>query len=220
MKKKFAPQSAAVRPAAHECFRSSVDEGGFFNLRASIGLFVFLAGLFLALFATANSLQLAFDTSASQPTEAKASVLLGGSIGIPFSETWTFTGNLNTARDAHTATLLANGMVLVVGGVDIGSVSSPSAEVYDPASGTWAVTGSLNHERFYHTATLLPDGKVLVAGGYNRINKIIESVELYDPATGSWTLVNELNTARFTHTATLLPDGMVLVAGGFGGSGT
>jgi len=165
MKKKFAPQSAAVRPAARECFRSSVDEGGLFNLRASIGLFVFLAGLFLALFATANSLQLAFDTSANQPTEAKASVLLGGSIGIPFSETWTFTGSLNTARDAHTATLLANGMVLVVGGVDIGSVSSPSAEVYDPASGTWAVTGSLNHERFYHTATLLPDGRILVAGG-------------------------------------------------------
>ena len=142
MKKKFAPQSAAVRPAARECFRSSVDEGGFFNLRASIGLFVFLAGLLLALFATANSLQLAFDTSANQPTEAKASVLLGGGIGIPFSETWTFTGSLNTARDAHTATLLANGMVLVVGGVDIGSVSSPSAEVYDPASGTCAVVDS------------------------------------------------------------------------------
>src|SRR5947208_3660518 len=180
MKKKFAPQSATARPPARECFRSSVDEGGFFNLRASIGLFVFLTGLFPALFAMANSLQLAFDTSANRSTEAKASVLLGGSIGIPFSETWTFTGSLNTARDAHTATLLANGMVLVAGGVDIGSVSSPSAEVYDPASGTWTVTASLNHERFYHTATMLPDAKQLIAGGDRTNDADLASAELDD----------------------------------------
>ena len=36
----------------------------------------------------------------------------------PNSGTWTTTGSLNTARYAHTATLLRNGMVLVAGGLD------------------------------------------------------------------------------------------------------
>src|SRR6187402_606705 len=46
---------------------------------------------------------------------------------------WMFTGNLNTARDSHTATLLPNGVILVAGG--FGPVRA-SAELYDPVSGT------------------------------------------------------------------------------------
>ena len=38
----------------------------------------------------------------------------------PTSGTWTLTGSLDTARYAHTATLLPNGMVLVAGGIDSG----------------------------------------------------------------------------------------------------
>ena len=36
----------------------------------------------------------------------------------PASGTWTATGDLNTARNLHTATLLPNGMVLVAAGAD------------------------------------------------------------------------------------------------------
>src|SRR4029077_19793845 len=70
------------------------------------------------------------------------------------------TGNLNTARFNHTASLLPNGKVLVAGGVDSNGDPSASAELYDPASGTWSVTGSLKTARQLHTATLLPNGKV------------------------------------------------------------
>jgi hypothetical protein len=83
---------------------------------------------------------------------------------------WTLTGSLNTARVAHTATLLPNGMVLVAGGFDTGLDAVGSAELYDPATGSWTVTGSLNTARYYHTATLLPNGMVLVAAGESSSN--------------------------------------------------
>jgi hypothetical protein len=76
---------------------------------------------------------------------------------------WIPTGNLNVPRHDPTATRLANGKVLVVGGWNGNELNS--AELYDPATGMWRVTGSLNTPRYLHTATLLPNGKVLVAGG-------------------------------------------------------
>jgi galactose oxidase-like protein/Kelch motif protein len=123
------------------------------------------------------------------------------------------TGNLNTQRTGHAATLLSNGKVLVGGGYD-GHSDLASAEVYDSANRTWAATGNLTARRDRHTATLLPNGKVLVAGGTGSFFEIT-SAELYDPATGTWTPTGNLNTGRYAHTATLLPDGKVLIAGGF-----
>ena len=66
---------------------------------------------------------------------------------------------------SHTATLLNNGKVLVVGGIDGEGTFHASAELYDPATGIWTITGSLAIGREYHTATLLPNGKVVIAGG-------------------------------------------------------
>jgi hypothetical protein len=131
------------------------------------------------------------------------------------------TGNLNTARYQHTATLLTDGRVLVAAGLDKREgydadrfYTTATAELYDPKSGTWTVTGSLHDARFQHTATLLPNGKVLVAGGNTVFNVALASAELYDPATGIWTPTGSLNIARFQHTAHLLPNGKVLVVAG------
>jgi N-acetylneuraminic acid mutarotase len=135
------------------------------------------------------------------------------------SASWVLTGNLNTARFGHTATLLANGKVLVVGGS--GTVRPyvlDSAELYDPATGAWSVTGHLNIARVTFTATLLPNGKVLVAGGGINdasVNGETDTAELYDPGTGIWSLTGKLTTIRSGHAATLLQNGKVLVAGGF-----
>jgi len=138
----------------------------------------------------------------------------------PATGTWTYTGNLNTARINHTATLLPNGKVLVAGGFrnvfDRNSLNS--SELYDPATGKWSSTGSLNTARDGQTATLLPNGKVLVAGGGYYANMVINpgnSAELYDTVAGTWSTTGNLNAARWDHTATLLPSGRVLVAGGF-----
>lgn len=134
---------------------------------------------------------------------------------------WIPTGSLNTARAGHTATLLTNGKVLVVGG-NSGSFNSntlDSAELYDPVNGTWSVTGSLKQSRSYHTATLLPNGLVLVAGGEvvsGQSFVLTRTAELYDPGAGEWRSTGDLNTGRDLHTATLLQNGNVLVAGGIG----
>src|SRR5262249_25207226 len=96
---------------------------------------------------------------------------------------WIPTGSLNISRDGHTATLLTDGKVLVVGGTNGNSSSNflNSAELYDPVTGTWSTTGSLNTPRYLHTATLLANGKVLVVGG----DIDGGSAELYDPTTGT-----------------------------------
>ncbi|MGH9840109.1 MAG: kelch repeat-containing protein, partial [Blastocatellia bacterium] len=159
---------------------------------------------------------------------ANGQVLVAGGYNPPFGDeffssaelydpatgTWSYTGNLNSAVGSHTATLLANGKVLVVGGC-CGPANNKKAELYDPATGTWSLTSNLNTERFAHTATLLPSGKVLVAGSntYTAAGPS-DSAELYDPATGTWSSTGNLNTARGGHTATLLANGQVLVAGG------
>jgi hypothetical protein len=88
------------------------------------------------------------------------------------------------ARFQHSATLLADGRVLVAGG---GRGDSPlrTAEIYDPFTGQWTPTANLLDARTFHTATLLPDGRVLVVGGINP-NGSMASAELYDPATSTW----------------------------------
>jgi N-acetylneuraminic acid mutarotase len=140
--------------------------------------------------------------------------------------TWTATGSMATARNSHTATLLASGKVLVAGGFNATatSLALTVSELYDPATATWTATGSLvSGVRYGHTATLLttgPDaGKVLVVGGYGAGSSTLASAELYDPLTGKWTASGSLAVARTIHTATLLPNGKVLVMGGLDSAG-
>ena len=141
------------------------------------------------------------------------------STAVATGTNWTATGSMNNARHRHSAVMLANGKVLIVGGTPTGA-SAPlaSAELYDPAAGTWATTGSMANPRVYHTATLLANGKVLVAGGYDG-SQSLASAELYDPATGTWTATGSMTNPRPIHTATLLTNGKVLVAGGYGRAG-
>ena len=118
--------------------------------------------------------------------------------------------SISQGRWAHTATLLEDGRVLIVGGHESASLKLASAEIYDPASQTWSSAGNMSDKRGEGlSATLLSDGRVLVFGETDE-----PTAEIYDPATNQWTLVGELSQARTAASATLLADGRVLVAGG------
>jgi hypothetical protein len=116
----------------------------------------------------------------------------------------------------HTATLLPDGRVLVVGGFDEDAFGLTSAEVWDPVTASFSPAGTLAEGHAQHTATLLPDGRVLIVGGYRRFQHYAETAEIWHPETESFAPADLLAATRYGHTATLLDDGRVLIAGGEG----
>jgi hypothetical protein len=116
-------------------------------------------------------------------------------------------------RAGHTATLLPDGKVLIVGGMRRNQDFYKSAEFYDPATGKFQPAGEMSIGRVGHIAVMLRSGKVLVAGGWVGAGGT-DSAELYDPATGNFALIAKMTARRGRPSATLLADGDVLIAGG------
>jgi hypothetical protein len=125
-------------------------------------------------------------------------------------------GAMLVARMGHSATLLPDDRVLIVGG-PIWRGERIAAEIYDPIARVSHRAAPSHDVRRSHTATRLLDGRVLVVGGTDMnatSSTSLASAELFDPRTGTWTPAHPLAFARDGHTAVLLRDGRVLVAGG------
>ena len=123
---------------------------------------------------------------------------------------------LPTLRYGQTATALADGRVLIAGGIDIRSGEPTAAAVlFDPRIGaTTAIQMQLAHSD--HAAVRLGDGRVLIVGGP-------EPAELFDPATETFQTTDappfpshregwRPPTSEATH-ALVLADRRVLVLG-------
>ncbi len=159
-------------------------------------------------------------------------LVMGGTLGFgsgapntsaqiydPETNSWAFARPIPTARTSYTATRLADGRVLVVGGMEgSGTVTaSGAAEIYDAASGQWSAVARMRTTRHSHTATLLPDGRVLFAGGSNAASVgggPVLTAEIYDPATDRWSDAGSISRPREGHAATLLGNGKALLSGG------
>lgn len=80
---------------------------------------------------------------------------------------------MEVGRWAHTATLLPDGTVLLVGG------GSSVAETYSPSDGSFSAIGLDESDRLGHTATLLKNGSVLIIGGFDYGKGPLTTAELY-----------------------------------------
>jgi len=131
------------------------------------------------------------------------------------------TGTGSTYRWRSSVTTLADGRVLIAGGMDSGGSLLNTAEIYDPSTGVFTPTaGTMSVARNEHRGVLLPSGKVLIVGGYQSLTPpgVTTTVgELFDPAGGgTFTPTSgSLSTGRVLFTASWVPAaGKVLIAGG------
>ncbi len=122
-------------------------------------------------------------------------------------------GRLAQARAGHSASALANGRILVVGGEDM-VAATMSAELIDPGIGMSGQVAPMSQPRTRHGAAVLPDGKVLVMGGRG-LDPIafLSTAEVFDPAAGTWSAAPPMREPRYFVTATTLKDGKILVVG-------
>jgi len=133
----------------------------------------------------------------------------------PVTFTLTYGARLNHVRFGATATLLATGGILVIGGDGGGAdpASSLTAEIYSQLANTWTPAAPLPHRLFRHAAARLGNGKVITSASFDEYGNAFPPL-LYDPPpANTWTPAGT-SFIRLRGTATTLPDGRALFVGG------
>ena len=153
------------------------------------------------------------------------------------------------ARAFHSATVLNDGRILLVGGAKTSANASGSgcgadcrrltatakAAVYDPGTGAFQETAPLSSARMFHTASKLDDGRVVIVGGTSEAlvwsvdashpfpivpTQPVATVEVFDPESLSFSSGgNDPGGARI-FAAAASRGSDVLITGGIPAAGT
>ena len=147
----------------------------------------------------------------------------------PGTATFAPTGSMNPPLGYSTATLLADGRVLIVGAPPpYKFLDVAGAQLYDPSTGAFTSVGNLiNISRpvtatlrlftptgrigghYTPSATLLPNGNALIAEG--SCDPVSGRSELYDTSTGTFSPAPGSLCINIGEAAILLPNGNVLI---------
>jgi N-acetylneuraminic acid mutarotase len=129
---------------------------------------------------------------------------------------WTRGADLAGGR-GEVASTVADGRVIVVGGLRGPGRTSASVEAYDPATDAWASLPDLPAPRHHAAAAALDDGTVYVSGGARSATDWSPRAEVWtlEPGAASWEPVDPLPEGRLGHAMVAL-DGQLHVVGGDG----
>jgi hypothetical protein len=144
-------------------------------------------------------------------------------------QTRAVTAALEVPRYGHTATVIPDGRILVVGGktpraansCEIGATPETCfdavdrVELFDPIVGEVRQVDARDFGAvFDHTATLMTGGRILITGGSDAAGNLRSDAWLFDPQLEALVPTRAMSYARARHTATELCDGTVLLVGG------
>ncbi len=154
----------------------------------------------------------AFDFASAQRLSNGRVLVTGSAPGDPVNAeiydpntaTWSVTGRMIHDRVMHSSIMLADGRVLIAGGIFNGTDVAMS-EVYDPATGSWTSVGRAGLEEVPGLA-LLPDNEVLLVG--KKLTRV------FNPVTDEWRRISDMINEHKWGATVGLADGRVMVVGG------
>jgi hypothetical protein len=133
---------------------------------------------------------------------------------------WANGTDITTTMYEHTATLLQDGRVMTVGGVNA-ATSNTNLTYFGTISSntiTWAAGTVYGTVIAGATANLLPNGHVLVCGGTNGSPVTTTNFLSISTNTITYTAGTVIPATFATGNSVMLPDGQVLLVGGIGGA--
>lgn len=132
------------------------------------------------------------------------------------------TDQFPTARQLHSATALANGTVLVAGGLGVERMDPQgqpifetltTAYTFNPTTNTFTRVSPLNSARGWHGSSVIPNGGAVLAGGVDGLLAAPGDGETFDSATGTFTQITFQDLHTWGQVVNLGNAGAMIIGG-------
>jgi len=123
------------------------------------------------------------------------------------TDTWSLYNytELGTGIAFHSSVVLADGRILITGGINDSGIPQSSVFIIDPATPDLYPMTSMNHRRAGHSSVLITSGtnagRILVSGGYDENGNVLNTAEIYNPASDTWTFTRPMKSPCYGHTS-------------------